>query len=100
MAKKSELKPETRVEMVLALLRKEETAAALSRRYQVSEQSLYRWRDAFLEAGKAGLSDSSESAASSKKIERLERELGKRAQIIGELTIANDLLKKFMAEPY
>jgi transposase-like protein len=100
MAKKSELKPETRVEIVLALLRREETAAALSRRYQVSEQTIYRWRDTFLEGGKAGLSDSSEEAAWAKKVERLERELGKRAQIIGELTIANDLLKKFMAEPY
>jgi transposase-like protein len=47
MGKKSELTVEERTEVVLALLRKEEPAAALSRRYQVSEQTLYRWRDQF-----------------------------------------------------
>ena len=55
MPKRSALKAEARVEVVLALLRKDETAAALARRYQVSEQTLYRWRDTFLEAGKSGL---------------------------------------------
>lgn len=55
MPRRSELKAETRVEAVLALLRKDESAAALARRYQVSEQTLYRRRDTFLEAGKSGL---------------------------------------------
>ena len=95
MPKRSELKSETRVEAVLALLRKEEPASTLARRYQVSEQTLYRWRDIFLEAGKSGLAKGeSRPDESSRRIEQLERELSKRAQVIGELSLANDLLKK------
>lgn len=95
MPKRSTLKVETRVEAVLALLRKEESAAALARRYQVSEQTLYRWRDSFLEGGKSWLGKGEGRVEeSSRRIEQLERELSKRAQVIGELSLANDLLKK------
>ena len=96
MAKKSELKTEERAEVVLALLRGEESAAALSRRYQVSEVTIYRWREVFLAAGKAGLAkpEGSAESAATRRIEQLEGELAQRAQIIGELSIANDILKK------
>jgi transposase-like protein len=96
MAKKSELKVEERVEAVLALLRREEAAAVLARRYQVSEVTLYRWRDVFLESGKAGLGkpEGSAESAAARRIEQLEGELAQRAQVIGELTIANGILKK------
>ena len=82
--------------MVLALLRKEEPVAALSRRYQVSEQTIYRWRDQFLAGGKErlGKGDDAVTKEAEKRIEKLERDLAKRAQLIGELTIANDILKK------
>ena len=97
MGKKSELKAEERVEVVLALLRSEDPAAALARRYQVSEPTLYRWRDQFLAGGKErlGKGDDAVSRETERRIEKLEHDLAKRAQIIGELTIANDILKKF-----
>jgi transposase-like protein len=99
MAKKSELKAEERMEAVLALLRREEPAAALARRYQVSEVTLYRWRDVFLAAGKAGLGkpEGGAESAAARRIEQLEGELAQRAQVIGELTIANGILKKLQA---
>ena len=94
MGRKSQLPIEQREEAVLSLLRKEEPVAALSRRHQVSEQTLYRWRDTFLAAGKSGLAKGeSKPEESSRRIEQLERELSKRAQVIGELSLANDLLK-------
>ncbi len=43
MGKRSELSVEKRIEAVLSMLRKEEPAAQIARRYGVSEQSLYRW---------------------------------------------------------
>ena len=80
---------------MLRLLRKEEPVAALSRRYQVSEQTLYRWRDEFLQGGRERLGKGKHTAnESAKRIAHLEKELGQRAQVIGELTIANGLLKK------
>ncbi len=55
MSRKSGLSAEQRLEAVLSLLRREEPAKQIARRYGVSEQSLYRWREDFLDAGKHGL---------------------------------------------
>ena len=100
MAKKSTLPVADREEAVLRLLRKEEPVAALSRRYQVSEQTLYRWRDEFLAGGRERLSKGRRKASESeKRIAHLEKELGRRAQVIGELSIANGLLKKLSEYP-
>lgn len=101
MPRKSELKAEERVEVVLALLRREEPAAALARRYQVSEATIYRWRDAFLAGGKAAVAKPDGAGdQATRRIEQLERELAQRAQIIGELSIANDILKKLQGRSY
>ena len=96
MGRRSRVSLEDREEAVLRLLRKEEPVAALARRYQVSEQTLYRWRDEFLAGGRARLASKGDGASkkAEKKIIKLERELAKRAQVIGELSLANDLLKK------
>ena len=94
MGKKSELSIERRVEAVLSLLRREEPARQIARRYGVSEQSLYRWRDEFLQAGKQGLNGKSGDSALQKEVSRLQREIESREQVIGELTVANRLLKK------
>lgn len=100
MGKKSQLPLAEREEAVLRLLRREEPVAALSRRYQVSEQTLYRWRDEFLAGGRERLGKGRKSAdESTKRIAHLEKELGRRAQVIGELSIANGLLKKLQEYP-
>ena len=59
MPKRSELPAEERVKVVLSLLRKEEPISVLSRRYGVSEQTLYRWRDEFVAGGKDRLPERS-----------------------------------------
>ena len=100
MGKRSKLPIADREEAVLRLLRKEEPVSALSRRYQVSEQTLYRWRDEFLEGGRERLgSRGQQRDDSARRIAKLEKELGRRAQVIGELTIANDILKKLQVYP-
>ena len=95
MGKKSELKGSDRREVVLLLLRREEPATVLARRYGISEQTLYRWRDEFLAAGEAALMGAkSGTDPKNRQVEELKRELAQRDQVIGELTIANRLLKK------
>ena len=95
MGKKSELKGSDRREVLLLLLRREEPAAVLARRYGISEQTLYRWRDEFLAAGEAALTQAkSGTDPRNRQVEELKRELAQRDQVIGELTIANRLLKK------
>ncbi|HYE37676.1 hypothetical protein [Methylocaldum sp.] len=48
MGKKSELPAETRVDVVLALLRREELVAQLQRCHGIDEQTLYHWREGFV----------------------------------------------------
>jgi transposase-like protein len=47
MGRRSDLTVSQRREAVLMLLRREEPAARLARRFGVSEHTLYRWRDEF-----------------------------------------------------
>jgi transposase len=98
MATKSMMKSEERVELVLRLLRREEPAGQIARRGGISEQTLYRWRDEFIAAGKLGLGGGGHGAHEpARQIERLERALVERDRIIGELTVANRVLKKVSA---
>jgi len=96
MPRKSKISVAQKQEAIMKLLRREEPAAVLARRYGVSEQSLYRWRDEFLEGGKAALADGKRGGGDgpSKRVQNLERELATRDQVIGELTIANRIFKK------
>jgi len=94
MGKRSTLSPEQRTELVLRMLSKEEPAAQIARRAGVSEQTLYRWRDEFIRAGRQAMNGRGAMAEQSKRIERLSRQIAERDQVIGELTIANRVLKK------
>ena len=97
MGKRSDLSVAQRREAVLSLLRREEPAGKLARRFGVSEQTLYRWRDEFLAAGEAALSGKS-SPGERQRIKELEQEIEQRDQVIGELTIANRFLKKLSGQ--
>jgi len=62
MAKRSELSAAQRREAVLALSRREESAAMLARRFGIAEQTLYRWRDEFPAGGEAALANGKKGA--------------------------------------
>ena len=95
MAKRSDLTAAQRREVVLLLLRREEPAGKLARRYGISEETLYRWRDEFLAGGEAALASGKGGADSrDREIKALKKEVERRDQVIGELTIANRILKK------
>lgn len=99
MPRKSEVPVTQRRDAVLALLRKEEPATQLARRYGVSEPTLYRWRDEFLAGGEAALKDGSGGADSQQReVQQLRKQLEEREQIIGELTVANKFLKKLSGQ--
>ncbi len=70
MGKQSNLTIEQRTAAALSLIRKEEPAAKIARRHGISEPTLYRDRDLFLEGGKAGIaSGAGKSDARGKKID-------------------------------
>lgn len=95
MGAKSKLSISERRQVVLLLLRREEPAAVLSRRFGVSENTLYRWRDDFMTGGEAALANGKGKAdPRERQIAELKKQLSERDKVIGELTIANRLLKK------
>ena len=96
MGRKSELGARQRRDIVLMMLRKEEPIAVLARRYGVSETTLHRWREDFLTSGEQALAYGRGKRADGQAadIERLKKELARRDQVIGEITIANRILKK------
>lgn len=93
MGRPSTLSMARRLELIMALIRKEAPGSELARRYGVSEPTMYRWRDEFLEAGKQGL-QSSKGSAEAAEIKKLKSELAEHKQLIGEYAYANDFLKK------
>lgn len=52
---KSMLSTEQRALLMMRLLSKQEPAVQIARRVGMSEQTLYRWRDEFLSAGKQAM---------------------------------------------
>ncbi len=85
---------EERAQIVLALLRREEPSSVLAKRHGISENTLYRWREEFIAAGTNGLaSGKKRQRVEAKRLARLESEIGERDRVIGELTIANRILK-------
>jgi len=94
MSKQSSLGEAERFEAVLQVLKREEPITVLSRRYGVSEQTLYRWRDQFLAGGRAALKSQGGKDARDVEIRQLKRELWESQRTVGELTIANNFLKK------
>lgn len=100
MGRQSNLTVEQRTEAVLSLLRREEPAGKIARRYGIAEPTLYRYRDLFLEGGKAGLASGSGSAGdpAQREVTELKKQLEQRDQVIGEITIANRVLKKLSGQ--
>jgi transposase-like protein len=102
MGKRSDLSIPQRREVVWMLLRREEPAAKLARRFGVSEQTLYRWRDEFLAGGEAALANGKGGAdPRDREIRELNQQVEGRDQRAptrsvgrGELTSANRILKK------
>jgi transposase-like protein len=95
MGRRSGLPVEERREAVLSLVRRDEPATVIARRYGISEQTLYRWRDDFPAGGEAALAAGRKgSGAETKRIRELKRDLAERDRVIGELTIANRVPKK------
>jgi transposase-like protein len=95
MGAKSNLSAPERRQLVLSLLRREEPAGVLARRFGVSENTLYRWRDDFVTAGEAALANGKGKAdPRDRQIAELKKQLDDRDKVVGELTIANRLLKK------
>ena len=80
---------------VLAVKRDIAAADAIARRHGICEATLYRLRDEFLAAGKEALAEGrGGEKKTAERVTKLEKAIAHRDRVIGELTIANRILKK------
>lgn len=77
---------------VLAVLAREATIVEAARREQVSEQSVGRWKAAFLKAGAAALADGTAMAAGREK--QLEAELAELRRTLREAEVEIEVWKR------
>ena len=91
---KTKFTPEQKIRIVLESIKTNIGTAELCRKHNVRPTTFQAWREQFLDAGKARLTHhgNADSAKASK------REIDNLKRIIGELTVANDVLKKTLEE--
>jgi len=89
---KSRWAPEDKIRIVLESLNTNVSTAELCRKYNLTPNTFYQWRERFIEAGKAGLSGKLEDGVN----KELEKENERLKKLIGELAIANDSFKKVL----
>ncbi len=76
--------------IVLGSLDTNISTAELCRKYNLSPQTFYQWRNRFVEGGKASLNGTPNGDV----CRNLQKENDSLKKLIGEITIANDILKK------
>jgi transposase len=75
--KKREYTPQFKFQLVLKLLTGEKRAAQICREHQVSETSLSRWRQQFLDNGARAFESENGSSIEQERIAELERMVGR-----------------------
>lgn len=90
--KRGRWSPDEKARIVLASLNPAVKTAALCRDNDLSPRTLYAWKDAYMQGGAERLASPSKGRDSEKA--RLAKENEHLKQLVGELTLANDALKK------
>ena len=86
---KSSRTKEEKARIVMEALTGNTSIAEICRRYNIASSASYKWRDAFIAGGTASL----EAGKTSKEMQ-MQREIENLKTIIGDLTVANETLKK------
>jgi transposase len=87
---------EEKVRIVLEGFRKELTVAELCRREGIHAQVYYGWLRDFMEAGKERLQGDVLRQANRGEVKELQRENERLKNVIGDIALENNLLKKIM----
>ena len=91
---KSKFTPEQKIQIVLESIKTSISTAELCRKHNVHPQTFHNWKQRFMESDKAGLSQSGKKDS----IKTMKKREEDYKRSIGELTIANDILKKTWEE--
>ena len=88
---------EEKIRIVLEGLKGEESVAELCRREGISPNLYYTWSKEFLEAGKRRLQGDTKREATSGEVVALRQENGQLKQLVADLSLRNQMLKKSSA---
>lgn len=85
---------ETKLKIVLSVISGETSQAEAARRHGVSETSIGKWKDQFLQGGKAGLEQPASGAKPSGREHQLEAEVDDLTRALGEAHVQIRALKR------
>ena len=85
---------EQKILIVMEALRGEESVAAICRRHGIAESMFYKWNKEFLEAGKKRLAGDTTREATSDEVTELRRENQRLKELVADLMLRQDILKK------
>lgn len=85
---------EEKVRIVIEGLRGEDSIAALCRKEGINQNLYYRWSKDFLEAGKKRMKGDIEREANSSEVSDLRKENHHLKQLVADISLKNDTLKK------
>ena len=80
---------EEKTRILIEVLSNSSTRSEICRKYNVASSAVYKWRDEFISAGTVAMEHGRSTLEAS-----LTKEINELKGIIGELTIANETLKK------
>ncbi len=87
---KSKFTPQEKARIVLEFFNTNIGPAEICRKHHVHPTTFYQWKDRFVDGGKASLN----TTANNTVYKNLKRENDALKRIVGEITMANDALKK------
>ena len=93
MARPPKFSSEEKLRIVLSVLRGESSIKETARRERVSETSIAKWRDLFVEGGAQALADGARRGPSEREVE-LERRLEQVTAALGEAHVELRLLRR------
>jgi transposase len=85
---------EQKILIVMEALRGEEPVAAICRKHGIAESMFYKWNKEFLEAGKKRLTGDTTREATSDEVTELRKENQKLKEIVADLMLRYDIVKK------
>ena len=85
---------EQKIMVVMEALRGEEPIAAICRKYGIADSLFYKWNREFLEAGKKRLAGDTTREATSDEVADLRKENQRLKEMVAELMLRHDILKK------
>ena len=81
---------EEKLSIVLEVMQSQDSIATIAKRNGVNDQQIYKWKAAFIEGGKQGLTKGKVESAD----ERIEAENKQLKELLGEKALQIEMLKK------